>query len=192
MRSAFFTAGYRRKCSRICGRSSRPAEVPITSITNGVHAPTWINGDLAVLYDQYFSQIGANGLKTQRCGSWSAKFRTRNSGKSTASVSGSLVAFVRERGMRQRASSQGIARRKSGACPKCSIPTHSPSGFARRFATYKRATLLFRDVERLKRILNNPQRPVQIVDSRQGAPQGSSGQNSHPRDREPIARPGNF
>ena len=43
-------------------------------------------------------------------------------------------------------------------------------GFARRFATYKRATLLFRDIERLKRILNNPERPVQIIYAGKGTP----------------------
>jgi starch phosphorylase len=61
-------------------------------------------------------------------------------------------------------------------------------GFARRFATYKRATLLFRDVERLKRILLNKDMPVQIVDRRQGASQGPAREELHPRGRAALPR----
>ena len=47
------TGKCRRRCGRSCGRSLPVWEVPITSVTNGVHLPTWLNGDLAQLYDQY-------------------------------------------------------------------------------------------------------------------------------------------
>src|SRR6185437_13724757 len=73
-----------------------------------------------------------------------------------------LVAFVRERAMTaavRRKASTGEQRRLSEVLD----PDVFTIGFARRFATYKRATLLFHDVERLKRILNNPRMPVQIV-----------------------------
>ena len=58
---------------------------------------------------------------------------------------------------------QGRRSRDPAARTKCSIPDAFTIGFARRFATYKRATLLFRDVNRLKKILTNPDMPVQIV-----------------------------
>ena len=61
-------------------------------------------------------------------------------------------------------------------------------GFARRFATYKRATLLFRDVERLKKILCNHERAGADRDRRQGASQGSTGKDLHPRNRAAFAR----
>ena len=61
-------------------------------------------------------------------------------------------------------------------------------GFARRFATYKRATLLFRDVDRLKKILCNRERPVQIVIAGKAHPKDQPGQDVHPRDRATLAR----
>ena len=61
-------------------------------------------------------------------------------------------------------------------------------GFARRFATYKRATLLFRDVERLKRILLNKDMPVQIVIAGKAHPKDQPGKTLHPRGRAALAR----
>lgn len=137
-------------------------EVPITYVTNGVHLPTWINGDLATLYDQYLEpdwrEGHANPSVWEQIGDipdaelWEAHRRRKRR----------LVTFVRERAV------------------DCAVARHAPSnevrkladvldpealtiGFARRFATYKRATLIFRDIERLKRILTNPRRPVQIL-----------------------------
>ncbi len=137
-------------------------EVPITYITNGVHLPTWINGDFATLYDQYLEPDWRDGHANpsvwEQIGDipdaelWEAHRRRKRR----------LVTFVRERAV------------------DCAIARHSPSnevrkladildpealtiGFARRFATYKRATLIFRDIERLKRILTNPRRPVQLL-----------------------------
>ena len=73
-----------------------------------------------------------------------------------------LVAFVRERVV-----AAAVARKASAAEQRRLAEVLDPDtftiGFARRFATYKRATLLFRDIERLKRLLTNPERPVQIV-----------------------------
>ena len=66
-------------------------------------------------------------------------------------------------------------RRKSGALQEVLDPEALTIGFARRFATYKRATLIFRDLERLKRILNHPSRPVQIVIAGKAHPQDIPG-----------------
>ena len=100
-------------------------EVPIISITNGVHAPTWINGDLAMLYDQYFSRIGASVWKTQDVGAGS-----RDSEPGILGVHRKrkrrMVTFVRERAVEsavQREASAAEVRRLS----KSSIRTFSPS-----------------------------------------------------------------
>ena len=87
-----------------------------------------------------------------------------------------LVAFVRERGGVARFAARGLATEKCAALPEVLDPDVFTIGFARRFATYKRATLLFRDVDRLKRILNNPAMPVQVVIAGQGPSERSSGQ----------------
>ena len=127
-------------------------EVPITSITNGVHLPSWLNGDLALLYDQYLEPTGASASTIPRSGNRSKTFRTRNCSKSTAAASAAWYPSCASRqhssALRRQASSLEV--RRSG---EVLDPNAFTIGFARRFATYKRATLLFRDVERLKRIL---------------------------------------
>jgi starch phosphorylase len=137
-------------------------EVPVTSVTNGVHLPTWLNGDLAQLYDQYlqpdwrerYSDLKiwdlVDDIPIQEL--WEAHRRRKRN----------LVTFVRERVV-----AAALARKASAAEQRRLADVLEPDsftiGFARRFATYKRATLLFRDMERLKRLLTNRERPVQIV-----------------------------
>jgi starch phosphorylase len=151
-------------------------EVPITHVTNGIHLPAWLNGELARVYDQYLipdwrerypeektwdlvDEIPDNEL-------WEAhKRRKRN-----------LTLFVRERALasaRQRSASGAELARMSEVLE----PDRLTIGFARRFATYKRATLLFRDPERLKRILTNPERPVQIVIAGKAHPKDMPGKS---------------
>ncbi len=136
-------------------------ETPITSVTNGVHMPSWVNGDLADLYDQYLEP------------DWRNRWNDLDMWKLVHDIPDEellevhrrrkrrLIAFIRDR---QTASA---SRRKAAAAEmRYSAEVLDPHaltiGFARRFATYKRATLLFRDVDRLKKILCNRERPVQI------------------------------
>ena len=149
-------------------------EVPITSITNGVHLPTWINGDLSNLYDQYLQP------------EWRDRFNDPGIWEQVKDIPDEelldvhrrrkrrLVAFVRERhhasALRRQASAGEV--RRSG---EVLDPNAFTIGFARRFATYKRATLLFRDVERLKRILLNKDMPVQLVIAGKAHPKDQPG-----------------
>jgi len=137
-------------------------EVPITSVTNGVHLLTWLNGDLAQLYDQYLQPDWRErnfdpktwdlieDIPNQEL--WEAHRRRKRY----------LVAFVREHVL-----AAAMSRKASAAEQRRLSEVLDPDaftiGFARRFATYKRATLLFRDLDRLKRLLTNPEQPVQIV-----------------------------
>ncbi len=137
-------------------------EVPITSVTNGVHLPTWISADLAKLYDRYLQpdwreEHAAPGVwdaleEIPNQELWEVK-RTRKR---------RLVNFVRHHAVanatRRNAPASEIRRLNEIFDPEALT-----IGFARRFATYKRATLLFRDLDRLRRILKNPGRPVQII-----------------------------
>jgi starch phosphorylase len=137
-------------------------EVPITSVTNGVHLLTWLNGDLAQLYDQHLQPDWRERNADPRIWDlvhdipqqelWEAHRRRKRY----------LVAFVRERVI-----TAAVGRKAPAAEQRRLAEVLDPDtltiGFARRFATYKRATLLFRDLERLKRLLTNPERPVQIV-----------------------------
>ncbi|MGD0436990.1 MAG: alpha-glucan family phosphorylase [Bryobacteraceae bacterium] len=137
-------------------------EVPITSVTNGVHLPTWLNGDLAQLYDQYLQPDWRERYPDPKIWDlvedvpnselWEAHRRRKRY----------LVTFVRERVM-----AAAVSRKASAAEQRRLSDVLEPDtftiGFARRFATYKRATLLFRDIDRLKRLLTDKERPVQIV-----------------------------
>jgi len=137
-------------------------EVPITSITNGVHTPTWINGDLASLYDQYLQPDWRERLEDSKMWELVHEIPSQELWELHRKRKRRMVAFVRER-----ASASAVQRKASGAEVRRLQEVLDPDvftiGFARRFATYKRATLLFRDVNRLKKLLNNPKMPVQIV-----------------------------
>jgi glycogen phosphorylase len=137
-------------------------EVPITSVTNGVHSPTWINGDLANLYDQYLQPDWRERLEETKMWELVHEIPSQELWEVHRKRKRRMVAFVREcavNAAQERKASAGEIRRLSEVLD----PDVFTIGFARRFATYKRATLLFRDVARLKRILNNPKMPVQIV-----------------------------
>jgi starch phosphorylase len=149
-------------------------EVPITSITNGVHLPSWLNGDLSALYDQYLQP------------DWRERFNDTSIWEQVEEIPDEelfevhrrrkrrLVTFVRARqsgsALRRQASAAEV--RRAG---EVLDPNAFTIGFARRFATYKRATLLFRDVERLKRILLNKDMPVQVVIAGKAHPQDTPG-----------------
>ena len=137
-------------------------EVPITSVTNGVHAPTWVNGDLAGLYDQYLQPDWRERLEDTKMWELAHEIPNQELWEVHRKRKRRLVAFVRERSIdcaSQRQGSLAEIRRLSEVLD----PDVFTIGFARRFATYKRATLLFRDLNRLKKILNNPLMPVQVV-----------------------------
>ncbi|HTA67496.1 MAG TPA: alpha-glucan family phosphorylase [Bryobacteraceae bacterium] len=137
-------------------------EVPVTSVTNGVHLFTWLNGDLALLYDQYLQPDWRERYSDPRIWDLVDDIPSQELWEAHRRRKRNLVAFVRERVVNaamSRKASAAEQRRLSDVLE----PDTLTIGFARRFATYKRATLLFRDVERLKRLLTNKERPVQIV-----------------------------
>jgi starch phosphorylase len=137
-------------------------EIPITSVTNGVHLASWINGDLASLYDQYLSPDWRDGLSDRKQWEQIREIPITELWEAHRRRKRQMVAFVQER-----AAASAIARKAPVAEVKRLEEVLNPEaltiGFARRFATYKRATLLFRDLDRLKKILSHPTRPVQIV-----------------------------
>jgi starch phosphorylase len=137
-------------------------EIPIVAITNGMHLLSWLNGDLATLYDQYLQPDWRERLTDAKTWEQVQDIPDQEIWEAHRRRKRRLVAFVRERQYecaRQRKASNVELRRASEVLD----PEAFTIGFARRFATYKRATLIFRDVNRLRRLLCNPERPVQIV-----------------------------
>lgn len=137
-------------------------EVPITSITNGVHLPSWLNSDLAALYDQYLQPDWRERFAEPEIWEQIREIPDEELLEAHRRRKRRLVNFIRahqqQSAIRRQASAAEIRR-----ASEVLDPNAFTIGFARRFATYKRATLLFRDVERLTRILGNKERPVQIV-----------------------------
>lgn len=149
-------------------------EVPIGSITNGIHVQTWISDEMGTLLDRYLGpawrdndddpDIWKNVASIPDAELWSTHQRRRER----------LVAFARRR-LRRQLERRGASQMEAAAADEVLNPDTLTIGFARRFATYKRATLIFRDIERLKRIVNNPERPVQFLFAGKAHPHDEEG-----------------
>jgi glycogen phosphorylase len=141
----------------------RPEDaVPIGHVTNGVHVPSWLAPQMARLYDRH---LGVNWHRQSGADQTWAAIETVDDGElweTHLSLKAQLLAFVRRRAHEQ------AARRNESAetlrrLDKLFSPDALTIGFARRFATYKRANLLLRDIERLIAMVNDAKRPVQFV-----------------------------
>jgi glycogen phosphorylase len=170
---AIETSSFRNAVSRLHRRVSQHMfedlwpnlpvwEVPITSVTNGVHLTSWINGDLATLYDQYLQPDWREGHAEPEMWNQTGDIPSTELWEAHRRRKRRLVAFVRERAV-ARAVVRNAPASEVERMHEVLDPEAFTIGFARRFATYKRATLLFRDMARLKRILTNDKMPVQIV-----------------------------
>ncbi|MDH6143306.1 starch phosphorylase [Kitasatospora sp. GP30] len=142
-----------------------PAEVPITSVTNGVHAPTWMDPAVVRLGA---ARIGADqaeaAMTAGEAGPWSAVEHIDDG--EIWEVRGRLRAqLVEEARRRLRASwrVRGAGDAELGWTGTVLDPEVLTIGFARRVPSYKRLTLMLRDQERLRSLLLHPTRPVQIV-----------------------------
>jgi starch phosphorylase len=136
-----------------------PAEVPITSITNGVHAPTWMSRDILEIAER---EVGAAAVA--QGGGWEAIDKV--SDRELWSVRNTLrERLVHEIRRRVHASSleRGMIPAELNWINTMFDPDVLTIGFARRVPSYKRLTLMLRDPERLRSLLLDPQRPVQIV-----------------------------
>jgi starch phosphorylase len=149
-------------------------EVPISHITNGVHFRSWISLEMNHLYERY---LGPNwrdepansdvwdrihGIPAEEL--WRTHERRRER----------LVAWSRRR-VRQQRVRRGASETEIMAADEVLDPDALTIGFGRRFATYKRATLILRDLDRLKRILSDPARPVQILFAGKAHPRDTQG-----------------
>ncbi len=149
-------------------------EVPIIAISNGMHPRSWISNDMASLYDRYLGPRwlehptdptvwqGVTHIPSGEL--WRTHERRRER----------LVAFARRR-LRSQLEQRGAPPSEIESANEALDPEALTIGFARRFATYKRATLLFRDLDRLIEILNNPDRPVQIIFAGKAHPRDDPG-----------------
>lgn len=137
-------------------------EIPITHITNGVHTNTWISNEFAALFDRYIGPQWKEEPENQSIWERVKEIPDAELWRSHERRRERLVAFVRKR-LKQQLEHAGAPRTEIEAAEEVLDPEALTIGFARRFAEYKRGTLIFRDFNRLKRILSNKERPVQII-----------------------------
>ncbi|MER5930008.1 alpha-glucan family phosphorylase [Streptomyces sp. NPDC002054] len=142
-----------------------PADVPITSVTNGVHAPTWVAPEVMRLGAR---QIGAgrteDALSVGGSQRWDAvaDIPDQDVWDLRRALREQLVQEVRDR-LRASWRQRGAGAAELGWVDSVLDPDVLTIGFARRVPSYKRLTLMLRDPERLRRLLLDPERPVQIV-----------------------------
>ncbi|HET8910434.1 MAG TPA: alpha-glucan family phosphorylase [Ktedonobacteraceae bacterium] len=139
------------------------SEVPITSITNGIHSPSWVAPEIDTLFKRYIAEDWAERVDEQEL--WNrniANIPAEELWTAHQIRKEALIAYSRRR-LSQQHLRLGEGSMQMEEFDRMLQPKALTLGFARRFATYKRATLLFRDIDRLDRLVNNPERPVQIV-----------------------------
>lgn len=137
-------------------------EIPIDSITNGVHVGSWIAERNQVIFDHYLSDDWMEAVDSPEFGDMVESIPNEELWHARDMLRSRLIRFARNRLQRQLRGRSSSAKdiRISKTVLDSDVLT---IGFARRFATYKRATLLLSDMERLKSLLLNQERPVQLV-----------------------------
>ena len=149
-------------------------EVPIRAITNGVHVQTWVSQEMAQLFDRYLDP------------GWRSEESRREVWEGVASIPDAelwrthvrrrerLVAFARDR-LRLQLQRRGVSQTEIEEADEVLNPDALTIGFARRFATYKRAALIFRDLGRLRKLMTDSERPVQFIFAGKAHPHDNEG-----------------
>lgn len=180
-------AGKKNGVSKLHGAVSRelfgdvwpeiaPNESPITYITNGIHTCTWLAPNLKELYNKYLIPYWQDSIQIQDTWKkidnipdeklWSEHLKRKEK----------LLNLVKEN-VTNRMRANGVSYEEINEIVSKLNPNALTIGFARRFATYKRATLIFRDLERITQILNDENRPVQLIFAGKAHPADKEGQD---------------
>lgn len=149
-------------------------DLPIGHVTNGIHIMSWISFEMQTLFDKYLGprwrtkpldyDVWERVERIPDAELWRTHERRKDR----------LIDFARTR-VKTQLQHRGYSKAEVDYAEQILDPDALTIGFARRFATYKRGTLLFYDIERLKKILNNKERPVQILFAGKAHPQDNGG-----------------
>lgn len=149
-------------------------EVPVGHVTNGIHTRSFLSGEMAELLDRYLGEPTAQHIADPAYWAkvdqipdaelWAAHEARRNK----------MVDWARRHQV-GKFEKRGASEREVSEAQEILDPGILTIGFARRFATYKRGDLLLREIDRLKSILNNPERPVQFVFAGKAHPRDDAG-----------------
>ncbi len=137
-------------------------DVPIGAITNGIHIPTWIAPDMSYLFDRYLGLDWREDPDCQRVWKQSQAIPDAELWRTHERLRERLVDYIRRR-LKEQIVARGGRRYELQLAEEVLDPGALTIGFARRFATYKRANLLLTDVKRLLEIVNHDKFPVQFI-----------------------------
>ncbi|MBL0195351.1 MAG: alpha-glucan family phosphorylase [Myxococcales bacterium] len=149
-------------------------EVPILSVTNGVHTPSWISREMAALFTRYLGPRWVDALAEPEFWARVRAIPDAELWETHEARRYRLIQLCRQ-WLCAAAEKRGASPAAQAELEEVLDPRALTIGFARRFATYKRAALLFRDIERVKRLLCDPERPVQLVFAGKAHPQDKGG-----------------
>ncbi|MCZ2344437.1 MAG: alpha-glucan family phosphorylase [Bacteroidales bacterium] len=163
-------------------------EVPIGSITNGVHTQSWLSPEIGQLFDRYLGIQWEE--KPTEFAVWkrvdhipdAELWRTHERARER------LIAMCRAK-LKAQLQRRGAPPSEIQAAEEILDPDALTIGFARRFATYKRGDLIFRDPERVAKLLNDPKRPVQFIFSGKAHPKDNGGKELISRVVQMARRP---
>ena len=152
-----------------------PEESHVGYVTNGVHLPTWTSTEFRRIYDKYFDASFMSDQSNEEI--WHDIYQVPDGEiwETRMALKKKLIAYIREKFTENWLKNQGDPSRVMSLLERIN-PNALMIGFCRRFATYKRAHLLFTDIERLSKIVNNPERPVLFFFSGKAHPADGAGQ----------------
>ena len=180
-------AGKKNGVSKLHGEVSRelfsevwpeisPKESPITYVTNGIHTCTWLAPNLKKLYNEYLDAYWQDKIHNNKTWEKIKDIPNERLWKEHQERKEKLFDLVRKN-VSTRLKKSGMKYDEIKEITSKLNPNALTIGFARRFATYKRATLIFKDLERITQILNDSERPVQLIFAGKAHPKDVEGQN---------------
>ena len=151
-------------------------ENPIDHITNGVHTSTWMAEEISSLLGTHLGGEWINRLNDDKYWENIKNIPDRELWKVHQALKLKMIEYIRKKAVEEWKRYGVMISEISADADRLLDPDCLTIGFARRFATYKRAVLIFRDMERLKKILNNQDKPLQIIFSGKAHPKDRPGQ----------------
>jgi starch phosphorylase len=149
-------------------------EIPIKSITNGIHAKTWLSGEMDSLFQRYLGSRWSDEVVDKSIWQNLDQVPDEEFWRIHQRCKERLVGFARKR-LKMQMQRRGAFHTELGWAEEVLDPEALTIGFARRFATYKRGNLLLKDPERLIKLLNDTEKPVQFVFAGKAHPRDTAG-----------------
>ena len=152
-----------------------PEELHVSYVTNGVHLPTWTSSDWKAVYEKYFTKAFYADQSNMKIWEGVYKIPDQEIWNTRMTLKMKLIDYIKDQFRENWLKNQGDPSRIVSVLEAIN-PNALIIGFGRRFATYKRAHLIFTDLERLEKIVNDPLHPVQFLFTGKAHPADGGGQ----------------